>query len=76
MSDLIKLTDMLYGFGILYKMQSLGRGVDSNLPELNSPEIKDATLAIVIDSGIGYDDLMTYFYFDAEGNFICHGVWE
>lgn len=68
MTDFLQLIGLFDCFHIDYAVNNRSldhAGLDQRIAKV-----------VKIKEGVGYPDFYTEFYFDADGKFICHGLWE
>ena len=75
MTDKEKLINLFNEFGIKYDEKIID-GQEAHDYETYKNATEKAKTQIEIENGIGYYDFNCDFYFDENGKFLGHGVWE
>lgn len=76
MTDKEKLAQCFKEIGIKFKETAI-KGQDPRYGyDGECQDTQKAVCQIEIESGIGYVDFTCDFYFDENGKFLGHGVWE
>ena len=69
MSDLEELQAIFTKFGIQFTASECK-------PQYIRDKIIDCSAVLIIGCGVGYAGCEAEFYFDKDGKFMVHGVWE